>query len=130
MKDLRDAFSARQARDVHSGRDKEDSGEDRRHGVPGEALRRPQRPSQEARRRGFRNGHFWEGFLQGISKSCNTRANFVFPRSKSGSVNWCAGDEADSVGEEEVEAGDQGQLDDLLLLHCQGLASLCLSLCL
>ena len=37
-----------------------------------------------------------------------------------------SGDAADPVGEEEVEAGDQGQLDDLLLLHCQGLLALCL----
>ena len=39
-----------------------------------------------------------------------------------------SGDEADPVGEEEVEARDQGQLDDFLLLHCQGLLSF-LSLC-
>ena len=37
-----------------------------------------------------------------------------------------SGDAANPVGEEEVEAGDQGQLDDLLLLHCQGLLALCL----
>ena len=37
-----------------------------------------------------------------------------------------SGDAADPVGEEEVEAGDQGQLDDLLLIHCQGLLSPCL----
>ena len=35
-------------------------------------------------------------------------------------ICW-SGDEADSVGEEEVEARDQGQLDDILLLHCQGI---------
>ena len=61
-----EVHSVLQARHVHPGSDQEDRGQNRRHRVPGETLRRPQRSSQEAWRWSLGDGHLWEGFLQGI----------------------------------------------------------------